>query len=85
MATLQEDPPRDQLWLLEMAPIVLATYAWLDEPDPAFDFVEKSMDRFSPVHFVYLKNNPAFDAYSKLPRYRKLETRYEAWKAQQPS
>ena len=84
-AALKKDPPRDHLWIIEMAPPLMAAHARIGEPDAAFDLVEQAMDRFSPVHFVTVKNDVAFDAYRELPRYRKLDGRYGAWKAAQPS
>lgn len=83
-ASLAKDPPRDQLWLVESAPNLMSAYARLDEPDAAFDLAERAMDRFSPIHFVYVKDDVAFDPYRDRPRYRELAARYEAWKAAQP-
>jgi TolB-like protein len=83
-AVMRRDPPRDHLWLVEMAPDLMTAYAEMGEPDAAFDLVEQAMDRLSPVHFMHVRNNVRFDPYRDLPRYRKLDARYEAWKAAQP-
>lgn len=82
-ATFRRDPPKDRLWLMEVGPAFLSTYAWLDEPETAFAFVEQAMDEYSPVHFLNLKYDVAFDRYRALPHYKALEARYAAWKAQQ--
>ena len=84
-AQVMKSPPRDQLWLVETAPLLTTSYAWIGEPDAAFDLVEQAMDRFSPVHFVTVRNDAAFDPYRELPRYKELNARYEAWKAKQPA
>jgi tetratricopeptide (TPR) repeat protein len=84
-AALKKDPPRDRDWVVGTAPFFLIdAYARLGQPEAAFDLVEQGMDEFSPIHFVHMKNNVAFDAYRELPRYRALNARYEAWKAAQP-
>ena len=80
-----KSPPRDQLWLVETAPILISAYADLGDPDAAFDLVEQAMDRFSPVHFVNVRNDVGFDRYRELPRYKALNARYEVWKAKQPA
>ena len=41
----------------------------------------RAMDQLSPAHFAHLRVDTAFDAYRELPRYRKLDARYQAWKA----
>ena len=84
-AEVLKSPPRDQLWLAETAPILIAAYADLGDPEAAFDLVEQAMDRFSPVHFVNVRNDVGFDPYRELPRYKALNARYEAWKASQPA
>ena len=84
-AEVLKSPPRDQLWLVETAPILMSAYADIGEPDAAFDLVEQTMDRFSPVHFVNIRSDAAFDPYRELPRYKALNARYESWKAQQPA
>ena len=84
-AEVLKSPPRDQLWLVETAPILMTAYADLGDPDAAFDLVEQAMDRFSPVHFVNIRSDAAFDPYRELPRYKALNARYEAWKAKQPA
>ena len=84
-AEVLKSPPRDQLWLAETAPILITAYADLGDPDAAFDLVEQAMDRFSPVHFVNVRNDVGFDPYRDLPRYKALNARYEAWKAKQPA
>jgi len=84
-AEVLKSPPLDQLWLVETAPILISAYADLDDPDSAFDLVEQVMDRFSPVHFVTVRNDVGFDRYRELPRYKALNARYEAWKSTPPT
>jgi hypothetical protein len=69
------------LWIVEDAPLLMAAYAELRNPDAAFDLAERAMDQFSPAHFANLRADTAFDDYRDLPRYRKLDARYEAWRA----
>jgi TolB-like protein len=82
-ASLMKDPPRDYLWIIEGAPPLSGAYARLGNPDAAFDLVEQAMDRFSPAHFATVVVDPAFDGFRELPRYQKLDARYEAWKVTQ--
>ena len=83
-AALARDPPRDQLWIIESGPALMDAYARIGAPDAAFDLIEQAMDRFGPVHFWRIKTDVAFDPYREQPRYKKLDARYEAWKATQP-
>jgi TolB-like protein/Tfp pilus assembly protein PilF len=82
-ANLGRNPPYDRLWVLEFGPALLATYAWIGEPERAFDLIEQAMDQYSPVHFLNLKYDIAFDPYRQAPRYKALEARYDKWKATQ--
>ena len=78
---LAERPSLDHLWIIEDAPLLMVAYAELADPDAAFDLAERAMDQFSPAHFANLRSDTAFDDYRELPRYRKLDARYQAWKA----
>jgi hypothetical protein len=80
---LTRRPSPDHLWIIEDAPLLMAAYAELGDPDAVFDLAEQAMDQFSPAHFANLAVDTAFDEYRELPRYRKLSARYEAWKASQ--
>ena len=80
---LAKRPSLDHLWIIEDAPLLMVAYAELADPDAAFDLAERAMDQFSPAHFANLQVDTAFDDYRRLPRYRKLSARYEAWKASQ--
>ena len=80
---LTRRPSPDHLWIIEDAPLLMATYAELGDPDAAFDLAEQAMDRFSPAHFANVVADTAFDEYREHPHYRKLSARYEAWKATQ--
>jgi HEAT repeat protein len=74
------------LWIIEDAPLLMAAYAELGDPDAAFDLAEQAMDKFSPAHFASVAADTAFDDFRELPRYRALSARYEAWKtAQSPA
>ena len=78
---LAQHPSQDHLWIIEDAPLLMAAYAELRNPDAAFDLAERAMDEFSPAHFAYLRADTAFDDYRDVPRYRKLDARYQAWQA----
>jgi TolB-like protein/lipopolysaccharide biosynthesis regulator YciM len=78
---LTQHPSPDHLWIIEDAPLLMSAYAELGDPDAAFDLAEQAMDQFSPAHFANLAAVTAFDDFRELPRYRKLEARYAAWKA----
>jgi hypothetical protein len=78
---LAKHPSLDSLWIIEDAPLLMVAYAELADPDAAFDLVERAMDQFSPAHFANLLADTTFDDYRELPRYRKLDARYQAWKA----
>jgi len=73
----------DHLWIIEDAPLLMAAYAELGDPDAAFDLAEQAMDKFSPAHFASVAADTAFDDFRELPRYRALKARYEAWKTAQ--
>ena len=83
---LTKRPSPDHLWIIEDAPLLMAAYAELGDPDAAFDLAEQAMDKFSPAHFASVAADTAFDDFRELPRYRALSARYEAWKtAQSPA
>lgn len=52
------------------------------DPDTAFDYIDRMVDRLGPWVYLSLSTNVALDPVRDDPRYLKLKSDYEAWAAE---